>query len=181
MFDSLTSRRDATARSAPRRCDHLPGLAQPAEFEVLEQRRLLSGGPAITISDVSHEEGQSGTTAYTFTVSLSRASSKQVSVRFATADGSAVAGVAYVRSSGTLNFARGQTRKSVTVLVKGDATYEPDESFFVNLSRASNAFIADAQGEGKILNDDPAPPPVQDWPLPPQPEGDCNDGPYGCQ
>jgi hypothetical protein len=39
-------------------------------------------------------------------------------------------------------------------LVKGDKTVEPDETFFVNLSNASGATIADGQGLGTIVNDD---------------------------
>ena len=39
-------------------------------FEILEPRRLYSGSPAITINDVAQAEGQSGATAYSFTVSL---------------------------------------------------------------------------------------------------------------
>ncbi len=38
----------------------------------------------------------------------------------------------------------------------GDTAVEPDETFYVNLSAPTNAILADAQGLGKILNDDPA-------------------------
>jgi len=55
-------------------------------FEILEPRRLLSGAPAITIGDVSLSEGQNGVTSYVFTVSLSNASSKRVSVKSVGAD-----------------------------------------------------------------------------------------------
>ena len=40
------------------------------------------------------------------------------------------------------------------MLVNGDTNVEPDETFFVNLSNATNATIADSKGEGTILNDD---------------------------
>jgi subtilase family serine protease len=53
-----------------------------------------------------------------------------------------------------LTFTPGQTSKTVTVNVTGDTVVEPDETFFVNLSAASGATIADAQGLGTILNDD---------------------------
>jgi Calx-beta domain-containing protein len=161
-------------------CDHRSVPTGPPQFEAMEQRRLLCGSPAITINDVSLAEGEGGATAYTFTVSLSRSSSRQVSVNFATTDGSAVAGGDYARASGTLKFAPRQMTRTVTVLVSGDTAHETNETFFLNLSGARNAFIADAKGVGTILNDDAAPP-VQDWPLPPPGEGDCNDGPYGCQ
>src|SRR5207302_532535 len=41
-----------------------------------------------------------------------------------------------------------------TVLVNGDLKFEPNETFQVNLSGATNSFIADNQGIGTILNDD---------------------------
>jgi Ca2+-binding RTX toxin-like protein len=42
------------------------------------------------------------------------------------------------------------------VLVNGDAPVEADETFFVNLSNATNGTIIDSQGQGTILNDDVA-------------------------
>jgi hypothetical protein len=130
----------------------------------LEPRRLLSGSTAITINDVGLVEGERGASAYVFTVSLSKAGSKSISVDFATADGSALAGEDYVRTFGTLNFARGETSKAVTVLVNGDAKVEQDETFSVKLGHARNAFLADTRGIGTIVNDDvvvlpPSPPP----------------------
>ena len=158
-------------------------IAPGTLIEWLEHRCLLSSSPAISISDVSRVEGQGGATAYVFTVSLSKPSSKRVSVDFATADGSAQAGLDYAKTSGTLQFARGQTSKTITVLVNGDASYEPDETFLVSLSRARDAFIADAQGIGTIRNDDLAPPPPPPPPEIPDQPGDpgtgCNpDNPY---
>jgi hypothetical protein len=43
----------------------------------------------------------------------------------------------------------------VRVQVRGDTTIEPDETFFVELTNpTSNARIADARGQGTIVNDD---------------------------
>jgi hypothetical protein len=136
-------------------------------LETLEPRRLMHGNPAITITDATLAEGNDGATAYVFTVSLSKPSSRRVSVNFATAaDGTAVAGEDFQASRGTLTFASGQTSKTVIVLVNGDAAVEGNETFSLKLSRASNAVIADARGVGAIVNDDlVAPPP----PLPPPP------------
>ena len=113
---------------------------------------------ALSISDVSKAEGNTGLTPFTFTVSLANASTKTVKVNYATADGSAtVAGGDYVAASGTLTFNPGDVSKTVTVSVKGDTVHEPDETFLVNLSGASNAAIVDDQGLGTILNDDAGP------------------------
>jgi len=109
--------------------------------------------PSVTIDDVSHLEGNSGTTAFVFTVSIT--SPADATVNFATADGTASAGSDYVANAGTVTFtAGGPLTQTITVLVNGDTVVEPDETFFVNLSGAVGATIADTQGLGTILNDD---------------------------
>ncbi len=82
-----------------------------------------------------------------------------MTVQFATANGTATTGDNdYQSTSGTLTFTPGQTSKTVTVKVVGDTKVESNETFFVNLSNAVNATIADNQGVGTINNDDQAQP-----------------------
>ncbi|WP_037299244.1 Calx-beta domain-containing protein [Runella limosa] len=114
---------------------------------------------AITINDVSQTEGNSGTTNFVFTVSLSNPVSATVSVDYATAPGTATAGTDYTTTNGTLTFAAGETTKTISVPVIGDAVGEANETFFVNLSNrvstlSSNITISDAQGLGTINDDD---------------------------
>jgi hypothetical protein len=112
--------------------------------------------PTFTIDDVTHMEGNSSTTAYVFTVTKTGAGA--ASVDFTTVDGTATtANNDYTPNTGTLNFAASDTTKTITVLVNGDATVEPDETFTVHLSNALNASISDADGTGTIQNDDGAP------------------------
>jgi hypothetical protein len=113
--------------------------------------------PKIRISNVSKKEGDSGTTSFVFTVSLSAASSSPVTVNYATADGTAKVGDNdYDTKSGKLTFATGETSKSITILVYGDKRKEARETFFVNLGNAKGAIIDDGQGVGTITNDDNA-------------------------
>ncbi len=111
---------------------------------------------ALSINDVSFNEGNAGTTTFGFTVSLTNPSATNVTVDYATADNTATtanndyAGIATT----TLTFTPGQTTKTVNVLVNGDLTVEPNETFFVNLANASGATISDNQGIGTIQNDD---------------------------
>ncbi len=113
------------------------------------------GSPSLSVGDVIVTEGNAGTTAATFNVSLLPASGQAVSVNYATADGTATAGSDYTAvDSGTLNFAAGETSKTITVQVSGDTSNEGNETFFVNLSGAANATVSDAQGLGTIQNDD---------------------------
>jgi endoglucanase len=114
--------------------------------------------PALSVSDVSVTEGQSGMTNAVFTVSLSAASSAPVAVSYTTVDGTASAGSDYTAKSGTLSFAPGETTKTVAVSVIGDLLSEANEAFRFNLSGASGATIAKAQGTGAILNDDQSAP-----------------------
>ena len=117
--------------------------------------------PSLRISDATVIEGNSGTKPATFTVSLSAASGKTVTVQYATLVPSSFAatpGADYVTVPlTTLTFLPGETSKTVTVLVKGDTLDEVDERFLVTLSNAVNATFADSEGRGTITDDD-APP-----------------------
>jgi large repetitive protein len=109
----------------------------------------------VTISSVSKKEGNSGTTAFVFTVSVSGSPMSTVTVDWATGGGTASAVSDYVPANGTVSFAPGVTTKTVTIQVVGNTVPEPNETFFVNLSNPSpNAYIVDPQGVGTILNDD---------------------------
>jgi len=113
--------------------------------------------PSISISDFTLLEGNFGTTNASLTVSLSITGALSVSINYITTNGTALAGSDYVSTNGTLTFGPGQTNKTIVVAVKGDTTGEPNETFFVNLSAATNATVAVGQGMIKILNDDVPP------------------------
>ena len=113
------------------------------------------GAPTLAINDVSQVEGNSGKSSFVFTVSLSNLTDQAVTVQYATADGSAkLTNNDYQSASGILTIPAKTASGTVTVSVNGDLTQEGDESFFVNLSSAADATIADGQGPGTILNDD---------------------------
>ncbi len=110
--------------------------------------------PNISIGNVSLNEGNSGTTAFNFTIGLSAATTQAVTVNYATADGTAVAPIDYQTASGTITFAPGEISKTITVSVNGDTTIEPTETFTVNLSGAVNGTILGGTGMGTIITDD---------------------------
>src|SRR4051794_35553390 len=114
----------------------------------------------VSVNDVTIAEGNSGTKVATFTVN--HTGSAAFSVNYATANSTATAGTTgaadYVAASGTLNFAAGTSTQTVSVTIRGDTIYEPDETFFVNLTGATNGgTIAKSAGHGTIANDDTAP------------------------
>jgi VCBS repeat-containing protein len=111
--------------------------------------------PTLSTANVSINEGNSGTSDAVFTVSLSAASARSVTVNFHTVDGTANSND-YVPTSGTLTFAPGETIKTVSVSINGDETAEADETFTLSLSNPTNAILSSAIGTGTILNDDTA-------------------------
>ncbi|MCC7265231.1 MAG: hypothetical protein IT369_22215, partial [Candidatus Latescibacteria bacterium] len=113
--------------------------------------------PTIAVNDVSVNEGNSGTTAMNFTVSLSNPSSSVITVAYATANGTATSGSDYTAANNTLTFVAGETSKTVAVSITGDVLNEANETINLNLSSAANATIADAQGVGTLTNDDALP------------------------
>jgi len=124
---------------------------------------LINLQATLSIGDVSVVEGDSGTTAMTFTVTLSSAINDDFTVNYATANGTAGNGTGgsdndYVAASGTLNFngTAGETRQ-ITVNVNGDNKVESNQQLLANLSGVAgtnDVTIADGQGQGTITNDD---------------------------
>ncbi len=61
----------------------------------------------------------------------------------------------YTTKTGTLTFAPGETRKTITNEVKGDSKKEADETFYLDLfDLSSNALFTKNRGLGTILNND---------------------------
>lgn len=129
-----------------------------APSEVFETRTLaLELGTTtseISVEDISLEEGNEGNKDFTFTVAITEASTEIITVDFATEDNTAIAGEDYTATNGTLEFAPGETEKTITVQVAGDTQVEGDENFSLKLSNASNATISEATATGVIQNDD---------------------------
>ena len=135
-------------------------LSDPVNATVADARGqclILNDDPDPTLSaDLAFTgEGDSGQTAMTFTLRLSNSSYAAVSVSYATADGTAVAGADYAPATGTVTFAPEETSKTFAVMVNGDALDEIDESFVVNFSNPVNVTLpATPRTTGFIIDDD---------------------------
>ncbi|CAA7619034.1 Calx-beta domain-containing protein [Magnetospirillum sp. SS-4] len=125
------------------------------------QTTITNDDTALSIAATSADkaEGDSGTTPFTFTVTRSGLTSGASSVDWAVtgsgdfwADATDFAG--NVLPSGSLNFADGESTKTITVNVAGDATAGQNEGFTVTLSNASSATVINATASGTIRNDD---------------------------
>ena len=110
----------------------------------------VPGPAALSVADAEVKEGPDATLA--FAVTLDRARHAQVTVEYATRDGTAVAGSDYVAGNGTLTLAPGETAKTVEVRVLADAHDEGSETMTLVLSNAAGARIADAEATGTISN-----------------------------
>jgi hypothetical protein len=111
--------------------------------------------PTISISDVTVGEGDSGSKAALFTLSLSAPSGRAVTVRFNTVGGSAFAGSDYTTVFNlTVTFNPGEITKTVPVQILGDIVVEPIEFFVAAISLPTNTTIADANGTATIIDDD---------------------------
>ena len=114
--------------------------------------------PSISVAAVTQAEGNSGTTAFVFNLTLSAPSSNTVTVDYATADGSAVAPGDYVSATGTVTFNPGQTSRQAIVQVVGETAVETNEAFTISLSGPTNATLAGSgSATGTITNDDALP------------------------
>ena len=114
------------------------------------------------VGDVATREGTTGTVPVEVPVTLHRqacaGACPTTTVAYATVAGTAAAGSDFVATSGTLSFAPAETTKVVRVMVKGDATAEPDERFTVKLSApSSTARLADGVAEVLVLSDENPP------------------------
>ena len=111
----------------------------------------------LTIADVSVIEGTGGETTAVFTVTLSPDHHETVTVAYYSEDGTATAPEDYTAVSGLLTFAPGETEKTIAVSIVPDDIPEPDETFFIHLEDATNAFVLIGTAVGTIIDDDDLP------------------------
>ncbi|HEX6198644.1 MAG TPA: Calx-beta domain-containing protein, partial [Thermoanaerobaculia bacterium] len=135
------------------------GQANDGYFDGLSLRSLRA--PTLTVSDVTVYEGDSGETPAPFTVRLACPFHREVTVTYATADGTATEGSDDREVSGGLTIPPGETEATVAVPVLGDEVHERHETFFLDLgldlagaTPAGEVVLLDPRGQGLIVNDD---------------------------
>jgi hypothetical protein len=109
--------------------------------------------PEITLGDVAADEGDTDT-IFTFPISLSLASTFPITITYATADNSATAGADYIATNSSVVIPAGANSGNISIVVIGNMTVEPDETFTITLTSAQNGTIVDGTAVGTILNDD---------------------------
>lgn len=115
---------------------------------------------SITATDASKAEGNSGTTAFTFTITRSGSLDQPKTVDWTVVGRGAhpVDGNDFpfgVLPSGSLVLPAGQASVTLTINVRGDVLAEHDEGFSVVLSNPSSGLVIDqASADGLIVADD---------------------------
>ncbi len=128
-------------------------VGSSVRFNVVSNTR-----PVLSIRDVAVVEGDTGSTnPANFTVTLAPAADTEVTIKYATRDGTATAGSDYQAVSGTLTFPVGTTSRTIPVPIYGDATPESHETFTVELSDPVGAVVSNTVATCSIWDDEGAP------------------------
>jgi beta-glucanase (GH16 family) len=114
----------------------------------------LETPPGASIADISSSEGNVAIKAFVFEVTLSKSSSKPVSINFKTIDGTAKSGEDYTAVEGTVTIQPGDIKETIYVNVIGDDLKKGDETFMVRLSNPVNCVLIRETAVATIRNDD---------------------------
>ena len=141
------------------------GLGSPSSTVTIQDNDTVTMNPGVfTISPVTTSVSE-GSPTISLSVNRSGGSDGAVSVDFATADQTAMAGFDYTATAGTLNFAAGETSQTITIPIIDDNINDPNETFTVSLSSPtggatlgvstlSTITINDNDGGSPVANDE---------------------------
>lgn len=115
-----------------------------------------------TVSITSTLSVSEGAGSATVTIKLNAASTSDVTVTYATGNSSAKASSDYTSTSGTITFAAGETTKTVTIPIINNTTAESSETFYVTLTKATNAMLSTAYRSTITITDNDTTPIVLD-------------------
>jgi len=113
---------------------------------------------SIAARSATKAEGNDGETVFTFTVTRAHSTGEAATIDY---DLTGLGGTGRATSDdfegaleGVIEFAAGETTKTIQIRVKGDTAVEQNEGFSVTLSNPSDGVVATAAAAGQILNDD---------------------------
>ncbi|WP_083468781.1 Calx-beta domain-containing protein [Nostoc piscinale] len=86
-------------------------------------------------------EGNTNPQTVTYNVTLSNASSQTITVQYATANGSAIAGSDYTATTGTLTFNPGVTSQVINIPILNDSVNEANKTLILSLKSPTNATL----------------------------------------
>jgi Ca2+-binding RTX toxin-like protein len=98
-------------------------------------------------------EGNTNPQNVSYTVTLSNASTQAITVQYATANGTAIAGSDYTSTTGTLTFNPGIITQVINIPILNDSLNEANETFTLNLTTATNATLGTAKTATTTITD----------------------------
>ena len=150
-----------TREDSPRQLTNSPSATVPGPTDesssdsTTDSTEETTTNSQLSVADATASEEDDST--IDFVVTLNPAGEANITVDYATANGTASAGSDYTATSGTLTFTAGETSKTVTVAIIDDSTEESDETLTLTLSNPSGAEISDGQATGTITDSEPVP------------------------
>ncbi|MBI1733651.1 MAG: SBBP repeat-containing protein [Candidatus Rokubacteria bacterium] len=114
---------------------------------------IVDDEPTVRLRSATETVRENGGFA-TIVIQRGGAATGTATVDYATSDATAVAGVDYTATSGTVTFRPGVTVQSVVVPLLNDALIEPEKTFRLRLANASGATLVEPSGVVVTLEDD---------------------------
>lgn len=124
---------------------------------IIDADAISTANPAITVSNPTVTEGDTGQRRAQFLIHLSRAPASPVTLTYATADTTATAGQDYViKLPGTVVFAPGQISKTIDVLVNSNTTVDGPRTFTLDVTVTGGSPVEELNltGTATITDDD---------------------------
>ena len=129
---------------------HCESPSAPALYGSIRYNSSISLVPRLGIGAVSTLKGNTGTSDGLATVALSIPSANPVTVQYSAADGTAVQGVDYQSSTGTVTFPAGSTSQTLVVPILGDRLARGNKQFKISLKAPSGALLGTANATALI-------------------------------
>jgi len=108
--------------------------------------------PQISVLDQTMAQSVLTTTNMVFLVNLSAPSAQAVTVRYATSDATAVAGLDYLATNGLVTFPPGATSAPISVIITAGSSEQPDRDFLLALTDPTNATLAMGSATGHLTS-----------------------------
>jgi hypothetical protein len=127
---------------------YINGVSLSCGYGRLNALRAVSAAqtPVILPAGATIGEAALGSTATALvSLTLTTTASSDVTVSYATADGTALAGTNYVAVSGVATIPAGSSSVTIPITVDGSAMTQPQLQFYVNLSNPANAALTQFQ------------------------------------
>jgi hypothetical protein len=137
--------------------DQAAGVYYSVSYTATSVVLTVTALPTLFVGSAGVAAPVSGTVTMNVPVALSAASPFTTTATFATSNGTAVAGVDYTTTTGTVTVPAGITTASIPVTVLAQATYGPTRTFTVTLSAPSNATLGTSSATGNVTNSNPMP------------------------